>query len=175
MTYKLFVLIISTITGISILTSKSNAYQECTGAVGDVKYSYLDETAFEKVNGDCWIRMAGQPFSSDYKLHELLTTTGTPPEQIPSNLPDAQGMFIRGMDYEGKVDAGRLVGSKQEFSTAKPKLNFFGLTGEIDMEGKKWADLDKNYDFDASWLIQENGRRKLDGLHTHQYDHHCLL
>lgn len=71
----------------SIFSFGQQDFVECIGAVGDVKYSILDIDKFQEVNGDCWILMDGRNIMSS-----KLGAMGF------SHIPDAQGVFIRGMD-----------------------------------------------------------------------------
>ncbi len=74
----------------------------CTGAVGDVKYSILDEAAFQAENGPCWVLLDGRDISGS-RLAALIGQT---------NLPDARGYFIRSADTrsDDRVDKDRKQG-----------------------------------------------------------------
>ncbi len=74
----------------------------CTGAVGDVKYSILDEAAFQAENGPCWVLLDGRDISGS-RLAALIGQT---------NLPDARGYFIRSADTRSgdRVDIDREQG-----------------------------------------------------------------
>lgn len=79
-----------------------------SGTLGDVKYSILAPTQFQKLNGNEWRLMDGQSIVGT-KLSQM---TGK------SALPDARGMFIRGMNANrefpfGDLDGNRPVGSEQ--------------------------------------------------------------
>jgi hypothetical protein len=79
-----------------------------SGTLGDVKYSILAPTEFQKLNGNEWKLMDGQSIVGT-KLSQM---TGR------SALPDARGMFIRGMNANrefpfGDLDGNRPVGSEQ--------------------------------------------------------------
>lgn len=79
-----------------------------SGTLGDVKYSILAPTEFQKLNGNEWSLMDGQSIVGT-KLSQM---TGR------SALPDARGMFIRGMNANrefpfGDLDGNRPVGSEQ--------------------------------------------------------------
>lgn len=64
-------------------------YVQCSGAVGDVKYSTLDPIKFATVNGDCWVPMDGRTITGS-KLATLLGVT---------TITNAGGMFLRGQDF----------------------------------------------------------------------------
>lgn len=69
----------------------------CSGAVGDVKFSILNETQFAEENGDCWVKMdGGNMFGS--KLAEILLT---------NDIPDASGLFLRAHEWNDGNDPDR--------------------------------------------------------------------
>ncbi len=79
------------------------------GAVGDVKYSILEPDKFTQENGDGWVLMEGQ----DIKGTDLWKLTGI------ETLPDARGVFLRGLNRgrnkeEGDAEGDRQVGSSQD-------------------------------------------------------------
>ncbi len=63
----------------------------CSGAVGDVKYSYLDPTQFAAVNGECWIPMDGRSITGS----KLASITGL------ATITNVGGMFLRGQEMNG--------------------------------------------------------------------------
>ena len=69
-------------------------YVQCSGAVGDVKYSILNPTQFATVNGDCWVPMKGQSIAGS----QLATLLGI------NNLTDAGGLFLRGQEFQNGND-----------------------------------------------------------------------
>ncbi len=62
----------------------------CSGAVGDVKYSILNPTQFDAVNGDCWVPMDGRAMAA---TDNLRITTGL------TNVPDGGGLFLRSQEF----------------------------------------------------------------------------
>ena len=77
-------------------------------SIGDVKYSVLDPDQFARQNGPGWVLMKGQ----DIQDSDLFKLTGR------KTLPDARGIFIRGMNLgraqtEGDADGNRDVGIYQ--------------------------------------------------------------
>lgn len=68
----------------------------CSGAVGDIKYSYLDPVEFAKVNGACWVPMDGRALAPTDKLRLI------PP--YPTNVPNGGGVFLRAQEYTGSED-----------------------------------------------------------------------
>jgi hypothetical protein len=83
----------------------------CSGAVGDVKYSFLNPTQFAKYNGDCWVPLdgGGLPLSSALRQETGITT-----------LPDAGGLFVRAQEFSGgdnndpERDASTTIGTIQD-------------------------------------------------------------
>lgn len=78
------------------------------GAIGDVKYSVLEPDKFTRENGDGWVLMDGR----EIRGTDLWRLTGM------EKLPDARGVFIRGMNIgrdhgNGDADGDRQVGSSQ--------------------------------------------------------------
>ncbi len=81
------------------------------GTVGDVRYSMLKPEVFRRLNGSGWELLEGQRVGPD----EALCTQG----DWCLQLPDARGVFIRGVNgsrspSEGDPDSTRQVGSAQE-------------------------------------------------------------
>ncbi len=76
---------------------------DCTGAVGDVKWSILSTGPFQSVNGDCWVLMDGQTLPNDSKLKAIGIGA----------IPNGQGKFLRAMDLrrENREDPGRPFGT----------------------------------------------------------------
>lgn len=66
----------------------------CSGAVGDVKYSFLNPTQFAAQNGDCWVPLDGSSLSGT----KLGMITGI------STLPNAGGLFIRAQEFSNSPD-----------------------------------------------------------------------
>lgn len=160
---------IATILTVLILGSSffnSENRLESNGTIGDVKYSVLPENRFIQLNNG-WVLMDGRDVTGS-KFHRI---TGF------SSIPDGQNQFIRGMggnfDETNKELNGspRTVGSQQIFSTAKPKRYFWGVTGKIDRKGKSSEEFyaDTDFDYNATWLLQSNNKRKLDGGHKHKF------
>lgn len=92
--------IILILTGITLtLSAQAVDSTGCTGALGDVKYSMLDEVAFIAENGDCWVMMDGRNVASSNLA-----------QYLPSNtIPDPRGYFLRSYDTRttGRVDKDR--------------------------------------------------------------------
>lgn len=84
--------------------------QSITSAtVGDIKYSMLEPDKFEELNGPGWVPMMGQYLPVNC---ELALFTGM------KKLPDARGVFLRGMNLgrsskTGDTNGRREVGSYQ--------------------------------------------------------------
>ncbi|MCB0525260.1 MAG: hypothetical protein R3A50_09235 [Saprospiraceae bacterium] len=67
---------------------------QCSGAVGDIKYSILNPTQFAAENGDCWVPMDGSSLAGS----RLKQITGM------NSLPDASGVFLRATEFSGGAD-----------------------------------------------------------------------
>lgn len=78
-----------------------NSNKNCTGVVGDIKYSVLPPEKFQQLNGECWILADGRQVTSS-KVAQL---SGL------QKIPDYQGVFIRGMELRttGRKDPDRSV------------------------------------------------------------------
>lgn len=72
------------------------------GALGDVKYSVLEPGLFKKINGDGWVPMDGRIIAGD----DLEKRTGM------KSIPDARGIFIRGMNLGRDINTGDPDGDK---------------------------------------------------------------
>lgn len=87
---------------LSVLEGQVLDSMGCTGAVGDVKYSILDEAAFQAENGPCWVLLDGRDIVGS-RLGAMIGQT---------NLPDARGYFLRAVDTRSsdRVDTDRNQG-----------------------------------------------------------------
>ncbi len=72
-----------------------------------------------KANG-AYVDIATYP-----SLHAVVGTTYGPLQNNDTEfkLPDLQGEFLRGWDESGLVDAGRTLGSNQDYATARPQTS----------------------------------------------------
>ena len=70
----------------------------CTGAVGDIKYSYLGETDFKEANGDCWEPLDGSQVDANKTLSE---------DYGISTLSDMSGLFLRAHEWNDSNDPDR--------------------------------------------------------------------
>lgn len=78
--------------------------------IGDIKYSLLEQDKFREVHGSDWELLMGQDIAVDSKLALF---TGI------AKLPDARGVFLRGMNLgrstnTGDSDPNRPLGSYQK-------------------------------------------------------------
>lgn len=76
------------------LAVNKTRYVECSGAVGDVKYSILNPTQFAAVNGDCWVPMDGRSIVGS----ELAGIIGS------NTLTNAGGLFIRSQEFSNSTN-----------------------------------------------------------------------
>jgi hypothetical protein len=106
-------LILLCVFGVVLLVGFQNNQQsqthQNTGMVGDVKFSTLEPALFKKVNGEGWVLMDGRNIVGE-DLADLMKI---------QNIPDARGVFIRGMNLGRETSTGdpdgtnRTVGSFQ--------------------------------------------------------------
>lgn len=104
----------------------------CTGALGDVKHSILEESDFQTVNGDCWVLLDGRSIKGSSL--DILTSR--------QSIPDGRGYFIRCYDNR-KVDRvdvdrdfGELVGTVQDDEFKEHDHWLPGmLKGSIELKG----------------------------------------
>lgn len=152
---------------------------ECSGALGDIKYSILAPDDFARVNGDCWVPMDGRNIIGS-RFSEMFNQF---------EVPDASGLFIRAHEFAGGEDndPGRTpaspVGVKQD-DTNKAHTHSMEDAGEHQHSYTDWFDQDANITplFSARGVAddtEENGddadmRRRfrttstqLAGLHSH--------
>lgn len=78
----------------------------CSGAVGDVKYSFLNPTQFASVNGNCWVPLDGASLAPTDRLRVITGGAIT-------TLPNAGGLFVRAQEFSNSPDndPGRTTGS----------------------------------------------------------------
>ncbi|MCW3109930.1 MAG: hypothetical protein JWQ09_4436 [Segetibacter sp.] len=112
------------------------------GAIGDVKYSILSPDKFNQVNGRGWVLMNGSSTAEvadlfrNSELHNAL--------QVPS-LPDARGVFLRGMNKgreaeNGDPDGERNVGDVQRDTFKSHTHVIYYFQGvHWDFSGQKFA------------------------------------
>lgn len=94
MRYTFIFSLILLLSQIEVLSQENTSHKYCdsSGCVGDVKYSVLEPNVFLTINGNGWRLMDGQNIK------------GTPLSVLLSidTLPDARGMFIRGINEKRK-------------------------------------------------------------------------
>jgi hypothetical protein len=99
-----------------------NNYKE--SAVGDIAYSILSLDLFQKTHGGKWVLLDGKPLSKDTELYQFLGQNSRLDilELDTFNnyrLPDARGVFLRGMNLgrdlkTGDSNGDRLIGRYQD-------------------------------------------------------------
>jgi hypothetical protein len=77
--------------------------RQTVAELGDVRYSVLDAAHFRAVHGDGWVLMDGRNINN----------TALCQDQGFCQLPDARGVFIRGMNLGRAPDAGDADGDRQ--------------------------------------------------------------
>lgn len=85
--------------------------QKQDGGIGDIRYSVLLPSQFEDENGPGWVLLDGRPIDPDWKIPQLTSFNN-------NRLPDARGVFIRGMNLgrarsDGDPDGDRNIGYPQ--------------------------------------------------------------
>ena len=112
--------IVAVIIAVSIVLISFRLQPHADG-IGDVRYSILKPEVFEKLNPG-WKLMAGQPVEQNWQLYQLYNQENllNDPDYAlaRNNLPDARGVFVRGMNMsrpteQGDVDGNRTVGQLQ--------------------------------------------------------------
>jgi len=99
---QLFLILLGCFCSLSLF-AQTDPDENCTGAVGDVKYSILDPSKFREVNGDCWVLMDGRNLPTGNTLREMGY----------ANIPDARGVFLRSLDNRTteRLDVDREFGT----------------------------------------------------------------
>jgi hypothetical protein len=104
------VLLLSTLVVVVFMASKpsTNVGVIDHHKVGDVVYSILTPEQFSQVHGTGWVLMDGRAIDQQVDLRRLFNWT---------NVPDARGVFIRGMNLGRPKDSGD-VGSDAQNNRA---------------------------------------------------------
>ncbi len=125
--------------------------------VGDVVYSILDTDLFSKTHSGKWVLLDGKPLDKNTKLYKLLDTHQAINTLQAANgfklLPDARGVFIRGMDIKrppatGDPDGERIVGRPQSDIVGPHSHGWTGEAGYLGgygypaMEYRRWTEED---------------------------------
>jgi hypothetical protein len=100
-----------------------NKPADAANEVGDIRYSILSPDLFSKNHPGKWMLLDGKPLEEDTDLYKLLDENNvknilTVKDGIPDCLPDARGVFLRGMNMgretsTGDTDGDRKIGSYQ--------------------------------------------------------------
>jgi hypothetical protein len=122
-------LFLAVIVAAALLLGAASYRQPATMPLGTVVYSVLDRDAFLQANGPGWELLDGSETSID--------STALCREAHFCTLPDARGVFIRGMNLGRSVDSGdpqnqRAVGS---FQADAYKQHIHRLRNELDEAG----------------------------------------
>lgn len=130
------------------------------GAIGDVKYSVLKPEDFKKENGFGWELLGGQTLDQNWEI----TTKYPSIFQFPSDhLPDARGVFLRGMNMTrdkisgnpngqvpmGKFESDSLKSHQHTFSTSGP-TSFYTKNGGEHPSGSEFYTPSKTDPFGGS-------------------------
>ncbi len=79
------------------------------GQIGDVKASLLEPDVFASIHGDGWVQMRGQDVSgSRFAVRSGMT-----------RLPDARGMFLRGVNGNRSTNQGDLDGTSRTVGSSQ--------------------------------------------------------
>lgn len=136
---KLLLLLAPTLIFFSVSLNAQLDSLDCTGALGDVKWSILDPEKFQEVNGDCWTLMDGQSLPADTKLKAMGF----------DKIPNGQGVFLRAIDMRttGRLDPDRPRGTKPgDYQGENFKAHNHDLSNEIWVHHRSFvgsADADK--------------------------------
>lgn len=84
--------------------------------IGDIRYSLLEPEVFEEMNKG-WKLMAGQAMENNWDLFTLCTEKKLFDKEsyaiLKDNLPDARGIFLRGMEYKSSTERDMFQSEKQ--------------------------------------------------------------
>ena len=113
---KNFILFVSLLLSLLVTAQSDTSLCDYSGCIGDVKYSILKLDSFRKINGSGWILLNGNLDAQTDSLFKISVLNKV--FQIPS-LPDARGVFIRGMNIgrdtaTGDSGGNRKVGDSQK-------------------------------------------------------------
>ncbi len=166
------------------LKNSKNNKKECvledlsTAGLGDVKHSILSESAFQSVNGEEWVLLAGQSktelgITSEDSVFDQLNVT----DNISiDNLPDARGVFLRGKNNsdqisllnnpDGDLELGAFygdamrnivgeVGSWNSRGARDMNTGAFALAGNAGYQGQNYGSANSGLfaNFDASRVV----------------------
>ena len=138
----------------------SNSDTKSIGAIGDVKYSVLPPDKFKEENGNGWVLMDDKiPLQNS----DLNTKHGI------TKLPDARGLFIRGLNLKRSDDKAdpyksenddkeRLVGDYQEDMLKRHSHKYLSADRK-DVSGKGSKS-------DFAWNSKEYTSKPTGGLET---------
>ncbi|MEJ1242526.1 hypothetical protein WBG78_30540 [Chryseolinea sp. T2] len=123
------------------------------GFLGDIRMSILHPATFEKEHPG-WVLMAGQKVELNWELGTLGVT----------QLPDARGNFLRGMNMGRDGDTGdpdgdvRSVGSFQQddFKRHNHRIPIYLQHGNWSSDGNNWA-TQTNYAPETCAIFNEGG------------------
>ncbi|MCW3109929.1 MAG: hypothetical protein JWQ09_4435 [Segetibacter sp.] len=89
------------------LAQTDTALCDYSGCLGDIKYSILRSDSFRKINGSGWILLNGNTDTLEnslFRISKLKNLMGI------ATLPDARGVFLRGMNLGRSKDSGNADG-----------------------------------------------------------------
>lgn len=133
----------------------SNAQEQakpCEGKVGDVKYSVLIQDKFKQLNGNEWELMDGRSIENSFLADFAKFKT----------IPDARGVFIRGMNLDrpkeqGDADGNREIGLPQTdtFKKHNHRFNVFVNAPDGPPTWRPWATTSQNAA--NTWTTSDDG------------------
>lgn len=100
----------------------ANAATSLPAGIGDVVYSLLPPELFQKVHPGRWMLLDGSALPTDAALHTFLQAEGrvdllaSAPDS-PARIPDARGVFIRGLNLGRDAVQGDPAGSDRKMGS----------------------------------------------------------
>lgn len=128
---------------------------ECSGALGDVKYSILAPEMFRIVNGDCWVPMDGRTLAQDDLLRTKKDDNNTRIYPVDA-IPNAGGLFLRAQDF-----------SKDPMADGSP-ANTWRVKSDSDKDPGRTSTSTIGTE-QQDTIVSHTHTAEDDGVHSHKY------